>query len=217
MPARSELGVRASTGSLKVGDRVFGIVGGGGQAEFVVSHERMVDPIPANLDFVEAAAVPEAFLTAHDALLAPGGVRPGERVLVHAVGSGVGTAAVQVAHAMGCTVLGTSRTRGEAERAGEAAGAGLSRDRLVRSSRRGGRRAPPTDGAGVDVVIDFLGGPVLAGNLAAWRRAADCVLAVGSARRRDGGDRPDTLMLRKRLRDRRHDAPAPARWRRRSP
>src|SRR5215469_12072244 len=89
-------------GPLKVGDRVFGIVGGGGQAEYVVTHERMAVPIPTNLDFNEAAAVPEAFITAHDALTTQGRLDPGGRVLIHAVGSGVGTAAVQVARAMGC-------------------------------------------------------------------------------------------------------------------
>src|SRR3954453_21550674 len=88
-----------ATGPLRVGDRVFGIVGGGAQAEYVVTHERLAVPIPARLSFEEAAAVPEVFLTAHDALLTQAGLRPGERVLVHAAGSGVGSAAVQIAHA----------------------------------------------------------------------------------------------------------------------
>src|SRR5208283_2956644 len=67
-------------GPLKVGDRVFGIVGGGAQAEYLVTHEPMTAPIPSNLDFVEAAAVPEAFITAHDALLVRGQLEPGDRV-----------------------------------------------------------------------------------------------------------------------------------------
>src|SRR5215470_19177271 len=104
-------------GPLKVGDRVFGIVGGGGQAEYLLTHEQLAVPIPPNLDFVAAAAVPEAFITAHDALIAQGRLDPGGRVLIHAVGSGVGTAAVQVAHAMGCTVFGTSRTAVKLDRA----------------------------------------------------------------------------------------------------
>ena len=104
-------------GPLKPGDRVFGIVAGGGQAEFVLTHERMAVPIPPNLDFVQAAAVPEAFITAHDALLTQGRLAPGESVLVHAAASGVGTAAVQIAHAMGCPVFGTTRTAGKLERA----------------------------------------------------------------------------------------------------
>ena len=104
-------------GPLKVGDRVFGIVAGGAQAEYLVTHERMAVPIPADLDFVAAAAVPEVFLTAHDALITQGRLGPGEPVLIQAVGSGVGTAAAQVAHAMGCTVFGTSRTAAKLERA----------------------------------------------------------------------------------------------------
>src|SRR5207248_2697404 len=110
------------TGTFKPGDRVFGIVSGGGLAEYLVTHERMAVAVPENLDFERAAAVPEAFLTAHDALETQGEARPGETVLVHAAGSGVGTAAVQLAHAMGCTVLGTSRT---AEKLQEAARLGL--------------------------------------------------------------------------------------------
>jgi NADPH:quinone reductase len=151
-----------AVGPLKVGDRVFGIVGGGGQAEYVLTHERMAVPIPANLDFLEAAAVPEAFLTAHDALTARGLLEPGGRVLIHAVGSGVGTAAVQVAHAMGCMVVGTSRTSAKLERARE-----LGLDHPIDSSKESFPEAVRrmTDGAGVDVVIDFLGGPALAGNL----------------------------------------------------
>ena len=77
----------------------------------MVTHERMAVPIPANLDFVEAAAVPEAFITAHDALLTQGRLAPGERVLVHAVGSGVGTAAIQIAHADGVQCLGYCANR----------------------------------------------------------------------------------------------------------
>ena len=152
------------TGPLRVGDRVFGIVGGGGQAEYVVTHERLAVPIPANLSFEEAAAVPEAFITAHDALATQAGLQPGERVLVHAAGSGVGSAAVQVAHAMGCTVFGTSRT---AEKLEQAAALGLDigidtlRDDFAEII---GQR---TGGAGVEVVLDLIGASVLAGNLTA--------------------------------------------------
>ena len=182
------------TGPLRVGDRVFGIVGGGGQAEYVLTHERMAVPIPANLDFVQAAAVPEAFITAHDALLAQGRLDPGGRVLIHAVGSGVGTAAVQVAHAMGCTVLGTSRTAAKLERARELRAG--SRDRRVGRGLRAGRPRR-TDGEGVDVVIDFLGGPALAGNLSALATRGRLVL-VGLL---GGSTAPFdlNLMLRKRL------------------
>ncbi len=182
------------TGPLKPGDRVFGIVGGGGQAEFVLTHERMAVPIPSNLDYVEAAAIPEAFITSHDALLTPGRVSPGERVLIHAVGSGVGTAAVQIAHAMGCTVFGTSRTAEKLERA-----AALGLDQAIDTSREDFAEAvrSRTGGAGVAVVIDFLGGPALSGNLAALATRGRLVL-VGLL---GGSNAPIdlNLMLRKRL------------------
>src|SRR5256885_11726179 len=76
----------------KVGDRVFGITGGGGQAEYATVPENHLARIPDNLDWAEAAAVPEVFITAHDALFTQCGVTCGERVLIHAAGSGVGTA-----------------------------------------------------------------------------------------------------------------------------
>jgi NADPH:quinone reductase len=181
-------------GPLRIGDRVFGIVGGGGQAEYVLTHERMAVPIPPDLDFVHAAAVPEAFITAHDALLTQGRLDPGGRVLIHAVGSGVGTAAVQVAHAMGCTVLGTSRTPAKLERAralGLDHGIDTSAEEFAQVARA------RTDGDGVDVVIDFLGGPALAGNLSALATRGRLVL-VGLL---GGSNAPFdlNLMLRKRL------------------
>jgi NADPH:quinone reductase len=160
-------------GPLKVGDRVFGIVGGGGQAEFVVTHERMAALIPRNLDFVEAAAVPEAFITAHDALLLRGQLVPGERALIQAVGSGVGTAAVQIARAMGCTVFGTSRTAAKLEQTkllGMDHGIDASREDFAQVVRT------ETGGRGVEVVIDLLGGSALSGNLAAIAHRGRLVL-----------------------------------------
>jgi NADPH:quinone reductase len=152
------------SGSLRVGDHVFGIVGGGGQAEYLVTHERMAVPIPANLDFEQAAAVPEVFLTAHDALETQAALRPGERVLIHAVGSGVGTAAVQLARAMGCAVLGTSRT---AEKLVLAAALGL--EVGIETVREDFAEVvlARTGGAGVDVVLDLVGASALEGNLKA--------------------------------------------------
>jgi putative PIG3 family NAD(P)H quinone oxidoreductase len=101
---------------LKVGDRVFGLVGGGGYAEYVVSHERALARIPEGMTFEDAAAVPEAFVTAHDAMVTQGGLRSGETLLVSACGSGVGTAAVQLGHAMGAIVVGTARTADKIEK-----------------------------------------------------------------------------------------------------
>ncbi len=182
------------TGSLKPGDRVFGIVGGGGQAEFVLTHERLAVPIPPSLDFVEAAAIPEAFITAHDALLTQGRLAPGERVLIHAVGSGVGTAAVQLAHAMGCTVFGTSRTAAKLE---HAKALGLDHGIDTTDEDFAGVVRSLTNGAGIEVVIDLIGGSSLAGNLAALAPRGRLVL-VGLL----GGTNAPldlNLMLRKRL------------------
>lgn len=95
--------------TLRPGQRVFGIVGGGAYAEYVITTERMVVVIPDNLDWLQAAAIPEVFMTAHDALL-QASFAAGERVLVHAVGSGVGTAAVQLVRALGGTSYGTARS-----------------------------------------------------------------------------------------------------------
>jgi NADPH2:quinone reductase len=102
---------------LAVGERVFGLVGGGGYAEAVVTHERALARIPERLSFEEAAAIPEAFVTAHDAIVGQAGLSGGECLLVHAVGSGVGTAAVQLGRALGAFVIGTARTADKLERA----------------------------------------------------------------------------------------------------
>jgi NADPH:quinone reductase len=102
---------------LAVGDRVFGLVGGGGYAEAAVTHERALARIPEGLSFEQAAAVPEAFITAHDAIVGQAGLAGGECLLVHAVGSGVGTAAVQLGRALGAFVIGTARTADKLERA----------------------------------------------------------------------------------------------------
>jgi NADPH2:quinone reductase len=181
-------------GPLKPGDRVFGIVAGGGQAEYVLTHERMAVPIPPNIGFVAAAAVPEAFITAHDALLAQGRLAPGESVLVHAAGSGVGTAAIQIAHTMGCPVVGTSRTTGKLDRLkslGLDLGIDTSRDNFAEVV------LTETKGRGVNVLIDLLGGAVLAGNLAAVAPRGRLVLVgllAGTS-----GSLDLNLMLRKRL------------------
>ncbi len=181
-------------GPLEPGDRVFGIVGGGGQAEYVIAHERLVARVPDKLDFLNAAAVPEAFITAHDALIMQGHILPGERVLIHAVGSGVGTAAVQLAHAMGCEVWGTSRT---AEKLEKTRPFGL--DHAIDTSLMdfADAVAGSTEGRGVDVVIDLLGGIALERNLAALAAKGRLVL-VGLL----GGSQATldlNLMLRKRL------------------
>ena len=152
----------------KVGDRVFGITGGGAQAEFVVVPESNLARIPPEVDWVEAGAMPEVFITAHDALFTWAGLQMGERVLIHAAASGVGTAAIQVAHAVGATVYGTSRTADKLERIRDL-NLGLDASVAV-----GGKPAnfveavqKWTNGGGVDVVLDLVGGNYFAANLEA--------------------------------------------------
>lgn len=139
---------------LRSGDRVFGVVAGGAYADYVVVHERETAKIPDGLPDDIAAAVPEAFVTAYDALVLRGNLRPGERVLVHAVGSGVGTAGVQVAKALGCHVSGTSRTQDKLTRAKDL---GLDSPILVDKPAALGS-ALEKAGAGFDVVLDLVGG-----------------------------------------------------------
>jgi putative PIG3 family NAD(P)H quinone oxidoreductase len=173
----------------KVGDRVMGLVGGGAQAELVAVQADEALAIPANLSFAEAAAIPEAFLTAYDALVTRGRLRAGERVLIHAVGSGVGTAAAQIAKHLGATVLGTSR----------------SPDKLARAVVYGLDHGIDTSGGGfrdavgepVDVVLDSLGGPAFADNLAVLAPRGRLVLLGFLAGSRVNGDLGP--ILRKRL------------------
>ena len=101
----------------KAGDRVMGIVGGGGHAEFVCVHEREAMPAPARMSWDEIGAIPEVFLTAYDALFNRLDLGLGETVLIHAVASGVGTAALQLARIAGATVIGTGRSADKLERA----------------------------------------------------------------------------------------------------
>jgi NADPH:quinone reductase len=152
----------------EVGDRVFGITGGGAQAEFVVAPESNLARIPPELDWVEAGAMPEVFITAHDALFTRGCLHMGERVLVHAAASGVGTAAIQVAHAAGATVYGTSRTADKLQRIHEL-NLGLDKSVAVGGQSANFVEAVQkwTNGAGVDVILDLVGGDYLAANLEA--------------------------------------------------
>lgn len=143
----------------RVGDRVMGLVGGGAQAEYVVVHQNETIAIPSGLSFAQAAAIPEAFLTAWDALVTRGRLQAGERVLIHAVGSGVGTAAVQLARRIGATTVGTSRNRAKLE---QARSIGLDEAIDTSSGDFAKRLFAP-----VNLILDVLGGPVLAENLEA--------------------------------------------------
>ena len=152
----------------KVGDRVFGITAGGAQAELVVVPESNLARVPADLDWVKAGSMPEVFITAHDALFTRAGLHMGERVLIHAAASGAGTAAIQVAHAAGATVYGTSRTADKLQRIHEL-NLGLDKSVAVGGQPSNFVEAVQkwTNGAGVDVILDLVGGNYLAANLEA--------------------------------------------------
>jgi putative PIG3 family NAD(P)H quinone oxidoreductase len=120
VPGLEYAGTVAATGegvsAFRPGDRVMGIVGGGGMASRVVVHEREAIPVPAGMSITDAAALPEVFITAYDALFLQCGLALGQVVLVHAVASGVGTAALQLVKAAGATSVGTSRSKDKLER-----------------------------------------------------------------------------------------------------
>lgn len=100
-----------------IGDRVFGLVSGGAYAEYCVIDQGMAMPIPSNFSYEIAAAIPEAFITANEAIFVLGELKPNENVLVHAAGSGVGTALIQMANYIGAIVYGTAGTQGKIDAA----------------------------------------------------------------------------------------------------
>jgi NADPH2:quinone reductase len=149
----------------KPGDRVMAIAAGEAQAELAVAHERMLLRVPDRLSWEEAGALMEAAVTSHDALFTLGGLHPGWTVLVHAAGSGVSTAAIQLARAAGATVIGTSRTAEKLERAREL---GLDHGILVaKEEPRFAAEVKKVAPGGVPLVLDFVGAPYLPENLAA--------------------------------------------------
>ena len=145
------------------GDRVFGLLGGGGYASRTVTHHRMAVPIPDGWDFIQAAATPEVYFTAYDALFNRGNLQMGEKVLVHAAGSGVGTAAVQLAHHAGAFVFGTA---GSAEKLAGAAKLGMDVGINYHDEDFAAVVKEHTGGTGVDVLIDFIGAPYWDQNIA---------------------------------------------------
>lgn len=149
--------------SVQLGDEVMGIVGGGGYAEQVVTHERLLVPIPFGVSLHDAAAIPEVFITAFDALVVQGGLTAGRTALVHAGASGVGTAAIQIAKAIGARIIVTTSTN-KVERCRE-----LGADFVIDYTETDFAKATKefTGGAGVDVIVDVVGGNYLTRNVAA--------------------------------------------------
>src|SRR6185503_1053758 len=135
------------------GDRVMAIVGGGGQAELAVVHERGLMPVPSSLDWPAAGGLPEVFTTAHDALFTQAGLEPGEHLLVHGAAGGVGCAAVQLGRAAGASVTATVRNE----------------DMRPRVEELGATAIDPEgfEGHGpFDVILELVGAPNLGGNVA---------------------------------------------------
>jgi len=181
----------------KVGQRVFGITGGGAQAEFVTVPESGLAEIPASLDWVQAASIPEVFITAHDALFTQCGLQMGEGVLIHAAGSGVGTAASQLIRAAGAFAYGTSRTAEKLERAKEY---GLTNSVAIAGDPMQFAEAVSqwTNQRGVNVILDLVGGAYLKANLASLS-AKGRLIFVGTT----GGTKAEidySEVMRKRLR-----------------
>jgi putative PIG3 family NAD(P)H quinone oxidoreductase len=154
----------------KIGDRVFGITAGGAQAEFLITDKSLLARIPDNLNFTEAACVPEAFITAHDAIFTLGNLQKGETLLIHAVGSGVGLAALQLARTKDIKTFGTSRT---ADKLLKCDKLGLDYGIVANADLSEGENPKffaeiiehLSDGKGVDVILDLVGAKYFAANL----------------------------------------------------
>ena len=166
IPGLEFAGEIAGTGpnvtELRRGDRVFGITSGEAQAEFLKIDRSLVVQIPDNLNFVDAGAVPEAFITAHDAVFTQGRLKSGETLLIHAVGSGVGLAGLQLGKAHDNRVIGTSRTREKLDRCRDL---GLDEAIVADASSFANDVRSLTDGRGVDVILDLVGGAYFKQNL----------------------------------------------------
>ena len=220
IPGMELAGVVAASGSgaarWKMGDRVFGLVAGGAHADYAVAHESTVCAIPSRLDWDGASAVPEAFITASDAL-DQAQASAGETVLIHAVASGVGLAAVQLVHARKGIALGTSRSAAKMARARELGMA----DGFDASS---GLDALPqwvrdhTSGRGANVALDLVGGAYLRPTLEALAprgrvmligtvAGAEATLALGTILRKRLTIR-GTVLRSRTLDERAHDAHA---------
>ncbi len=156
-------GVGEKVTSFNPGNRVMGLLPGEGYAEKIVTHERMAIPIPANLNFDQAAAIPEAFLTAYDALFSQLELKSDERLLVHAVGSGVGIAALQLAKNAGAIVFGTA---GSEDKLAKARDLGLNFGINYKRQDFREKVLAKTSGLGVNTILDTVGSPYWEKNLA---------------------------------------------------
>lgn len=180
---------------IRPGERVMGIVGGGAYAEFARVDRSMAVPIPEDLDYVGAAAVMESFVTAWEAAVHLGETARGMAVLIHAAAGGVGSAGVQIAHALGARVFATANAERRAEVL--ALGAEAVFDYRSEDFEQGVREA--TGGRGVDVIVDFVGGDYLARNLRSLAPGGRLV-QVGLLGGQDSASIPLALLLHNHLR-----------------
>ena len=173
IPGLEFAGEVAGTGenvkNFQIGDRVFGIMAGAAQAEFLLAEDSLLAKVPANLSFAEAAAIPEAFITAHDAIFTLGQLKAGETLLIHAVGSGVGLGALQLAKAKNIKVFGTSRTAEKlkkCEKFGLDSGIVTDAESVTNNTKNFAELILQfTGGKGVDVILDLVGASYFAANL----------------------------------------------------
>lgn len=165
----------------KPGDHVMALLGGMGYASMVAVHERMLSRVPPNLDFVQAASIPEVFLTAYDAMFLQCDLQMGESVLIHAAGSGVGTAAIQLAASASCRVFGTAGSQEKLERAAEL---GLDVGINYHEQDFADVIRERTDGRGVDVILDVIGAPYWERNVSSLALKGRMVIvgSMGGAR-----------------------------------
>jgi tumor protein p53-inducible protein 3 len=204
-PGESEIlgleaaGVVASVGAkvtrAKVGDRACCLLAGGGYAEQIVVNEAMALPIPDGLDFVQAAAIPEAFYTAFVNIVQEASLAAGERVLIHAGASGVGTAAIQLVKARGAVAYVTA---GSDEKLARCKALGADAGINYKTETFADRIAELTERKGVDVILDCVGGSYLEGNVASLRSQGRLVI-IGLM----GGTKADVnlgLLVSRRLR-----------------
>lgn len=178
-PGASEiLGLEAAGEVEGTGEKVFFLLPGGGYAEKVAVPAGMLMPVPSRLSLAEAAAIPEAWFTAYLNLFHEGGLKAGERVLIHAAASGVGTAAIQLAKRAGCSVVATARSEKKCETL-----SALGADLVVDTSRQEflSRIEAKFGKESVDVVLDSVGGPLFAPNIRSLRRGGRIVLIASMA------------------------------------
>lgn len=184
----------ASVSGYQIGDRVMGIVSGGAYAEFARMDHRMAMPIPRGMDDVRAAAIPEVFVTAHEALFHLGRLEADQSVLVHAAAGGVGSAAVQLAHRAGARIFAST----SAEKLQRVLAWGA--DRVIDYRAESFQQVidADTDGQGVNLVVDFIGAPYLAANIHSLAEGGR-MIQVGILGGGSGGELPLDRVLYRRL------------------